>query len=76
MSTEDQDVSKRRALTEVQNIFAELSDSNLLAAIVVAIREDGELISSSFGNVDQLCLLSDTAKLITLNKLGSMFKEV
>jgi hypothetical protein len=76
MSTEDQDVSKRRALTEVQNIFAELSDSNLHAAIVVAIREDGELISSSFGNVDQLCLLSDTAKLITLNKLGSMFKEV
>ncbi len=76
MTTEDQEVSKRRALTEVQNIFAELSDTNLLAAIVVAFKEDGELVSSSFGNVEHLCLLSDTGKLITLNKLGSMFKEV
>lgn len=76
MTIEDQDVAKRRALTEVQNIFSELSDTNLLAAIVVAFKEDGELVSSSFGNVEHLCLLSDTAKLITLNKLGSMFKEV
>ena len=76
MTTEDQDVSKRKALTEVQNIFSELADSNLHAAMVVAIREDGQLISSSFGNVEQVCLLSDTAKLIAMNKLGSMFKEV
>jgi predicted alpha/beta hydrolase len=76
MTTEDQDVSKRKALSEVQNTFSDLADTNLHAAIVVALREDGELISSSFGNVEHLCLLSDTAKLITLNKLGSMFKEV
>ncbi len=75
MTTEDQDVLKRKALSEVQNALSDLADANLHAAIVVAIREDGELASTAFGSVEQICLLSDTAKLVALNKLSATFKE-
>ncbi len=75
MTTEDQDVLKLKALSEMQNALSDLADANLRAAMVIAIREDGEVVSTAFGSVEQVCLLSDTAKLIALNKLGSIFKE-
>jgi hypothetical protein len=75
MTIEDQDVSKRKALTEIQNALSDLADANLVSALVVAVKEDGQLVSTTFGSVEQVCLLSDTAKLVALNKLGSYFKE-
>jgi hypothetical protein len=75
MTNEDQDVSKRKALTEIQNALSDLADANLVSALVVAVKEDGQLVSTTFGSVEHVCLLSDTAKLVALNKLGSYFKE-
>jgi hypothetical protein len=62
-------------LTEIQNTFSNLADEKIKAGIVVAIREDGELISTAYGNVETICLLTDTAKLIGMNKLSGIFKE-
>jgi hypothetical protein len=62
-------------LTEIQNTFSNLADEKIKAGIVVAIREDGELISIAYGNVERICLLTDIAKLIGMNKLSGIFKE-
>lgn len=62
-------------LTEIQNVFSNLADEKLRAAIVVAIKEDGELVSGNFGTLESICLLTETARLVTMNKLATVFKE-
>lgn len=62
-------------LTEIQNAFSNLADEKLRAAIVVAIKEDGELVSTTFGSLESICLLTETARLVSMNKLATVFKE-
>lgn len=62
-------------LSKTQNVLNDLSDNSMKACVVVALKQDGSLVTASHGALAEVCLLTNIAKMLSNSMVAQLFNE-
>lgn len=75
MDTQEIEAANLQRLSQTQNLLSDLADDSFSSLVVVAIKSDGSLVSTSYGNPDQVSFLSDVSKVLSTNLILRLFEK-